>query len=823
MPPQEFFVIPITHVDLAWKRGRAEMSEMLEIVVIRLLDSLENDPTFKYHIEQSAHYRELAKRRPDLVERLRPFLQSGRLEMVGGMASTLENNLPNGECFVRNQQLGLEWVWDNWGVEPKTGWLLDTFGIHAQVPQLLKGFGFTALMANRFGGSHTHDLFLSRGLDGSEIPVLGWGSNAAFVRKENLCWKFCTNWDHIEECFNKADELTGNGPFAVVPYTENEMLVSRRPLQLIAQRNQERPRQKWQTATPRNFFQALEKTGGDLPVVHGDLNPEFTGCFSLRQPIRLRNRAVETRLLEAEKWAALAGLPGGQTALEDAWWELSYVQFHDVFTGSHPTVVFNDVMQTLDAIEDTANEVLHRAFGRLIASDSPLASRVETSEQKKEYAIFNGLPWHRRDTLELALPDGWQGIECIKDSSGEMLAFEVQGQTIRVGVQVPATSWSFLSLEKASAASANDADESLESVGATSLENEWIRLDLDTKHGIARLEWKSTGTVLMENAGDWLVAQADNGNFQIENPVGAEVAASSGTLHFESIRASALGQRVRMAGEFPRLSWAGEGSFLRWQAEFFVSASRPEVQLKLHLDWKGEASRVRLTLPTTLDTATGHYEIPFGVVARKPYTPRLNAKGEWPAHRFVALESAGHGIALANTGVGGVEVGGGRLYTTLLRAPKTVYAGMEIDDTSSQHGHHDYQFSLVPYEGSWSDSKLVSFAQELNHPILTLADVRVSEALAPQSLLALEPETVVLSGVKGAQDGSGDWIIRVYETAGQPTESRLQLPTCESVVLCDLREQDEEKLMLKDGNLHFHLRPFEIKTFRVSGAVASST
>ncbi len=47
MAQQQFFVVPITHVDLAWKRGRAEMSEMLEIVVIRLLDALENDPDFK--------------------------------------------------------------------------------------------------------------------------------------------------------------------------------------------------------------------------------------------------------------------------------------------------------------------------------------------------------------------------------------------------------------------------------------------------------------------------------------------------------------------------------------------------------------------------------------------------------------------------------------------------------------------------------------------------------------------------------------------------------------------------------------------------------
>ena len=69
------------------------------------------------------------------------------------------------------------------------------------------------------------------------------------------------------------------------------------------------------------------------PAVAADLNPEFTGCFSLRHPIRLRNRQVENRLLEAEKCSALADLRDADTAaaLEQAWWELAFVHFHDVF------------------------------------------------------------------------------------------------------------------------------------------------------------------------------------------------------------------------------------------------------------------------------------------------------------------------------------------------------------------------------------------------------------------------------------------------------------------------------------------------------------
>jgi len=237
------------------------------------------------------------------------------------------------------------------------------------------------------------------------------------------------------------------------------------------------------------------------------------------------------------------------------------------------------------------------------------------------------------------------------------------------------------------------------------------------------------------------------------------------------------------------------------------------VRLQLGLDWRGEATRVRLTLPSQIDSASGIYEIPFGVVSRKPYSPRTNAKGEWPAHRFVALEDGKHGLALVNTGVAGVEISGGTIYTTLLRAPKAVYVGMERDETSSQHGHHDYTFSIVPYSGSWADAGVAKFAQELNSPLLTA--LRGAEICSSASFLTLEPANVVLSSIKAAQDDPGQLIARVYETAGRETDAVLTMPTARQVISCDLREIPGEEVAAPRGELRFALKPFEIRSFRL--------
>ncbi len=399
---------------------------------------------------------------------------------------------------------------------------------------------------------------------GSEIPVAGWGTYSAHIKRENLSERFCTNWDDIDIIFAQADQLSGPGPYLVIPYTENEMLVSRRPGQLAARRNRERPDQNWQMATPGDYFAAVEAAGRVLPVVESDLNPKFTGCFSLRQPIRTRNRVVENRLLEAEKWSALAGLDAQK--LENAWWQLHYVQFHDVFTGSHPTPIFHEVMAILDEIEAAAAVVLQDAFALL----APYSG-----DEKISIIAFNGLPWTRRDVVEMALPPGFDGVSRVCGPNGEALPFEVRENRVRIGAEIPAVGFESFSLENGPATAPR-----WEQVETARLENEWIRLDFDAQNGLARLIWKPTGAVLIENAGDWLVAQRDDGNFQIENPAGAEVAASSGVLRLETLE-SPLGQTARLSGEFPSFSWAGDTNFLRFSAEFSCRPSAPKCDCNL--------------------------------------------------------------------------------------------------------------------------------------------------------------------------------------------------------------------------------------------------
>ena len=267
---------------------------------------------YKTPLEQVAHFRTLAQKRPDLIARLRHYLQEGRLEFAGGLASTLETNGPSGESFVRNQLLGLRFIRETFGVPVRIGYLIDTFGVNAQVPQILRQFNMTRLLANRFGAVQNKDVFVAKGLDGTRVLVAGRDSGAPFVAWERVFFGFVQENKNIKALFDRAAATAGDGPLLVMPYTEYDGIASSYTDRLVTEHNAREG--GWAFATLSQFFDALPGPDAGWPEISADLNAEFTGTFGLRVAIRCLHRRAETSLLGAEKWAAGGALSHRATA-----------------------------------------------------------------------------------------------------------------------------------------------------------------------------------------------------------------------------------------------------------------------------------------------------------------------------------------------------------------------------------------------------------------------------------------------------------------------------------------------------------------------------
>ena len=83
-------------------------------------------------------------------------------------------------------------------------------------------------------------------------------------------------------------------------------------------------------------------------------------------------------------------------------------------------------------------------------------------------------------------------------------------------------------------------------------------------------------------------------------------------------------------------------------------------------------------------------------------------------------------------------------------------------------------------------------------------------------MMSVDAPNVIIDTVKAAEDGSGDTIIRLYESKHAACDAclTLNLPA-KAVYACDMLENPSEQLPLQDGRVKLRFRGFEIKTLRV--------
>ncbi|HRR36940.1 MAG TPA: glycosyl hydrolase-related protein, partial [Clostridia bacterium] len=77
-------------------------------------------------------------------------------------------------------------------------------------------------------------------------------------------------------------------------------------------------------------------------------------------------------------------------------------------------------------------------------------------------------------------------------------------------------------------------------------------------------------------------------------------------------------------------------------------------------------------------------------------------------------------------------------------------------------------------------------------------------------------ENVIVDTLKKAEEGDG-LILRVYECFNRRTECTIDLNfEVSKITECDLMENDIADAVIEDNVLKFTIRPYEIKTFKIS-------
>lgn len=108
---------------------------------------------------------------------------------------------------------------------------------------------------------------------------------------------------------------------------------------------------------------------------------------------------------------------------------------------------------------------------------------------------------------------------------------------------------------------------------------------------------------------------------------------------------------------------------------------------------------------------------------------------------------------------------------------------------------------------------MIQEAYNLNSP---LTIIPAQSNYTEKSFFTVDKKNVIVEVVKKAED-SEDTIVRLYEAFGGKANVTLKsnsLPI-KMATLCNMLEEDQDKLVVENGSVKFAIKPFQILTIKL--------
>lgn len=786
------YMIGNAHLDPVWLWQWQEGYQEVKATFRSALDRMKEYDDFFFTSSSAAYYEWVEENEPAMFEEIRERVKEGRWVIVGGWWIQPDCNAPGGESYVRQGLYGQRYFQEKLGVTAQTGYNVDSFGHNGMLPQILKKSGMDNYVFMRPG---RHE----KGLEGETFT---WTSNdGSAVTAFRIPFEYCT-WprelkEHIERCAGEIKDPRGSimcfygvGNHGGGPTKQN--------IESIHELNRAEDMPRLILSTPDDYFQAVKQSGRTLPVVSGELFHHSSGCYSAHSEVKRLNRLAENRLIMAEK-LSVAGKhwAGGKYPLEkytESWKKVLFNQFHDIMAGTSIEPAYEDARESYGAALDTAARGLNAAVQSISWHiDIPM------EEDMKPIVVFNPNAFSGKFEVEMESP-------CLKenqvlvDEEGTQIPLQTvqslassNGRTRLVFIaELPALGYRTYRLVIREAARTFP---DVECSGNTA-ENRWFKIAFDEKTGyISSLYKKNDGTEYFSGPAAVPVVIEDKSDTW-----------SHGVRIFDKVKGRFEGVSVKRVECGPvkcviRVT-STYGSSRIFQ-DFSIYRELDYIRVKTTVDWHEKMSMLKLRFPMQLNYLRASWEIPYGVAQREP-----NGE-EYPMQNFLdteganpGLETAINGLSFLNDGKSSGSIAGKEVSMTVLRSP--IYANHEpyqpdenLEYVYVDQGVQTFTYGLYPHDGSWEDACTVQRSRELNEkPIALFETYHKGELPQSASFLSVSANNVLVTVMKEAEDGSGDLILRLVETAGRACETQVEVHG-----------------LNREFTLAF--TPFEIKTVRI--------
>ena len=778
-----FYAIGNAHIDLAWLWPMAETHRKTERTFAAQLRLLEEYPEYKYIQSQPAAYEMCRKYYPELFQRIKKTVKDGKWIAEGAMWVEPDTNMASGEALIRQLLYGKKYYKEEFGVDSQMLWLPDTFGYTAALPQILKSCGVRYLVTQKIfwsyneGEQFPYHYFYWEGMDGSKITSFLPTSYTYRTDPSELIsvWENRSQKRDLDAFllpFGYGDG--GGGPARdYLEYAEREKDLEGCP--------------KVKQENPITFFKEMEKEGGPKHTYTGELYfSAHRGTYTSQAMVKQNNRRCELSMRELEFWSTLAALKGKAypaEAVERLWKEVLLHQFHDILPGSSIARVYQEAEKAFHAILDESHELTEKALQSL-------------TEGENGITVGNSLGFAYETVLEL--PESFAAGA--KTKEGKEIPTEKIGDKVYGLAELPA--YGMVSLVPTEEQTKAEDEVVLTQKGDTYvLENRQVKTVVNGKGEVTSFVLKASGREfaaepmnrfhLYKDVPRLFDAWDIDSNYKEQEITAAE------DVKVSVLQAGSLRSVLKVTGRISNSSFV---QYIRLDAE------STRLEFETVVDWKELHRLLKVAFPVCVFAENGINEMQFGYVERPTRRSRTYDKDRFEVcnHRYSALCDGAHGAAVLNDCKYGISMNENALELTLLRAA----AAPEMHADNREH-HFTYAFTA--WEGSFADSDVVRQGYELNvKPVVANGTVNAF------SMFGVEKNNVILESVKLAEDGSGDLILRLYESKKAAVHTALftTLPVVQAWS-CTMLEEKETELVVEDKSISLDFRAFEIKTLRL--------
>lgn len=834
------------HIDMNWMWGFHETAAVTIDTFRTMLDLMEEYPGFTFAQSQASVYRIVEQYAPWLLEGIRQRVREGRWEVTASTWTEPDKNMPSGESLSRHILNTKRYLCGLLPVSPDAlniDFEPDTFGHSANVPEICAAGGVKYYYHCR--GNRDHCIYRWQSPSGAELLVYrepDWYNSEIHPRMAEIVPEFCQRYD--VDCLLKVYGVGdhGGGP-------------TRRDLERLQDMAAWPVMPQIRFGTFGEFFSRIDRPNPAYPVLQGEQNYIFMGCYTSQSRIKMANRIAEDRLYDAEALGAAAHVLGGldlSASFTEAWEPVLFNHFHDILPGSGiidtREYALGGFQRSMAAANANAGYAMGQIAGRIdtsalaaqpdklsiaegggvgFAFDEASAFRFtntsRASGRERIFTLFNTTAVARAEPVKVTIWD-WPGDTArmtARAADGQPAAVQVLASgeqywghhytDVVIDAQLPPMGYATYVIGEAPAVNTPFSPFAADRTDQTSdapivLENQRIRAQFDrgTMKCVSLVE-KDTGRELIDAPSCFFRLLQERTQAGSSAWTVGPVTQSLDINQAESVRV----ERVELGALVQSVAYRVRFSASSLKVVVSLAAHAPVLTFQVEADFHELGTetitpQLSFAAPFGYRAASFVNDIPMGVVERAALPHDV------PCRSF-SLARAGEGglsLMLMSDSKYGYRNSPGQLDLALIR-------GTSAPDPYPEEGVHHFRVGVAAVAEPTREA-CAALSAAFAHPCPAVnVQPHPGDLPARASLCRVEGADLCVSAIKTAEDGRGI-ILRLYNAGNDATVGQVsfyQRP--QAAWRCDTNERDGEALAVEGGAVTLTVAPQGIAAIRL--------